>query len=146
MGFKNIFFINFDYGLKLNTPFVLLSANLLSLKTRSEPMAIDLTKLSNVKVKAAIMALQKGDEKTWFSLFAAEVAFYDDGNQMKFNNFFRKALGHERFTSIDKVENNGLEVYGHFHSDQWGDFKTCFKFQVNREGKIARLDIGQASY
>ena len=148
MGFKNIFFINFDHclKLKLNTPFVLLSANLLSLKTRSEPMAIDLTKLSNVKVKAAIMALQKGDEKTWFSLFAAEVAFYDDGNQMKFNNFFRKALGHECFTSIDKVENNGLEVYGHFHSDQWGDFKTCFKFQVNKEGKIARLDIGQASY
>lgn len=146
MGFKNIFFINFDHGLKLNTPFVLLSANLLSLKTRSEAMAIDLTKLSNVKVKAAIMALQKGDEKTWFSLFAAEVAFYDDGNQMKFNNFFRKALGHERFTCIDKVENNGLEVYGHFHSDQWGDFKTCFKFQVNKEGKIARLDIGQASY
>jgi hypothetical protein len=148
MGFKNIFFINFDHGLKLSLmpPFVLLSANLLSLKTRSEPMAIDLTKLSNVKVRAAIIALQKGDEKTWFSLFAAEVAFYDDGNQMRFNNFFKKALGHEHFTSIDKVENNGLEVYGHFHSDQWGDFKTCFKFQVNKEGKIARLDIGQASY
>ncbi len=146
MVFKNIFFINFGHCLKLNTPFVLLSANLLSLKTRSEPMAIDLTKLSNVKVKTAIIALQKGDEKMWFSLFAAEVAFYDDGNQMKFNNFFRKALGHEHFTSIDKVENNGLEVYGHFHSDQWGDFKTCFKFQFNKEGKIARLDIGQASY
>jgi hypothetical protein len=109
-------------------------------------MAIDLTKLSNAKVKAAIAALQKGDEKTWFPLFAIDVAFYDDGNQMKFNNFFKKALGHERFTSIDKVENNGLEVYGHFHSDQWGDFKTHFKFQLNKEGKIARLDIGQASY
>lgn len=46
-------------------------------------MAIDLTKLSNAKVKAAITALQKGDEKTWFPLFATDVAFYDDGNQMK---------------------------------------------------------------
>lgn len=109
-------------------------------------MAIDLTKLSNAKVKAAITALQKGDEKTWFPLFAADIAFYDDGNQMKFNNFFKKALGHERFTSIDKVENNGLDVYGQFHSDQWGDFKSYFKFVVNKEGKIARLDIGQASY
>jgi hypothetical protein len=109
-------------------------------------MAIDLTKLSNTKVKAAITALQKGDEKTWFLLFASEVAFFDDGNQMKFNNFFKKALGRERFICIDKVENNGLDVYGHFHSDQWGDFKTYFKFQINKEGKIARLDIGQASY
>lgn len=108
-------------------------------------MSLDLTKLSNPKVKAAIQALQNCDEKGWFSLFAAEVAFYDDGNQMKFNNFFKKALGRERFTSIERVENNGLEVYGHFHSDQWGDFTTCFKFEINKAGKISRLDIGQAS-
>ena len=109
-------------------------------------MAIDLTKISNTKVKAAITALQKGDEKTWFTLFATDVVFLDDGNQMKFNNFFKKALGRERFTSIDKVENNGLDIYGNFHSDQWGDFKTCFKFQINKEGKIDKLDIGQTSY
>jgi len=109
-------------------------------------MSVDLTKLSNPKVKAAIMALQKGDEKIWFPLFASDVAFYDDGNQMKFNNFFKKALGHERFTHIDKVENNGLHVYGHFHSDQWGNFTTCFKFEINKEGKISSLAIGQAVY
>lgn len=108
-------------------------------------MAIDLNKLSNSKVKAAISALQNGDEKTWFSLFSADVALYDDGNQRQFNNFFKKALGRERFTRIDKVENGGLDVYGNFHSDQWGDFKTYFKFQLNKEGKISRLDIGQAT-
>lgn len=107
-------------------------------------MAVDLNKLSNSKVKTAISAFQKGDEKTWFSLFSADAVLYDDGNQMQFNNFFKKALGHERFTSIDKVENGGLDVYGNFHSDQWGDFKTYFKFQLNKEGKINRLDIGQA--
>ncbi|RYD81089.1 MAG: hypothetical protein EOP55_00345 [Sphingobacteriales bacterium] len=106
-------------------------------------MAIDLSKLTNAKVRAAIDALQKGDSKAWFPLFAQDVTLYDDGNQMQFNNFFKKALGHERFTSIDKVENNGLDVYGNFHSDQWGDFKTYFKFTINKEGKISRLDIGQ---
>ena len=106
-------------------------------------MTVDLNKLTNRKVKAAIDALQKGDQNAWFLHFAEEVVLYDDGNQMQFNNFFKKALGHERFTSIDKVENNGLDVYGHFHSDQWGDFKTLFKFRINKEGKIDRLDIGQ---
>ncbi|MFC4211908.1 hypothetical protein ACFOWA_11985 [Pedobacter lithocola] len=106
-------------------------------------MAIDLSKLTNKKVKAAIEALQKGDGKAWFPLFAADVILYDDGNQMQFNNFFKKALGRERFISIDKVENNGLDVYGHFHSDQWGEFKTHFKFYLNKEGKISRLDIEQ---
>lgn len=108
-------------------------------------MLIDLSKLTNAKVKAAILALQKGDEKTWFPLFAVDVKLYDDGNEMQFNNFFKKALGRERFTSIDQVENNGLDVYGNFHSDQWGDFRTFFKFQIGKEGKITRLDIGQAS-
>ncbi|MCZ4243286.1 hypothetical protein [Pedobacter punctiformis] len=116
------------------------------IKPGKNQMALDLTKLSNTKVKAAVVALQKGESKSWFALCAADAILYDDGNQMQFNNFFKKALGHERFTSIDKVENNGLDVYGHFHSDQWGDFKTYFKFKFNKEGKISRLDIGQASY
>ncbi|WP_240618512.1 hypothetical protein [Pedobacter yonginense] len=104
---------------------------------------MDLSKLSNSKVKAAISALQKGDEKAWFALFAPDTTLLDDGNQRHFNNFFKKALGHERFLSIDQVQNNGLTVYGNFHSDQWGTFKAYFKFQFNKEGKINRLEIGQ---
>jgi len=54
-------------------------------------------------------------------------------------------LGIERFTSIDVMENNGLDLVGRFHSDQWGDFRTYFKFQLSPTGKIKRLDIGQAT-
>jgi hypothetical protein len=53
-------------------------------------------------------------------------------------------LGHERFTSIDKVGHGGLEVIGGFHSEHCGNFKTYFRFQLSAAGKIARLDIGQA--
>ncbi len=108
-------------------------------------MVLDLNKLTNKKVKAAITALQSGDSKAWFPLFTSEVVFYDDENQVRFNNYFKKALGHERFTSIERVENNGLHIYGNFHSDQWGDFKTLFKFQLDKAGKINRLDIGQVN-
>lgn len=103
-------------------------------------------KLTNATVKKAIDALQAGDKKAWFGLFTDDAALFDDGNKTNFKPFFEKALGHERFTSIDKVENNGLSVYGKFHSDQWGDFKTYFHFHINENGKINRLDIGQASY
>jgi hypothetical protein len=34
--------------------------------------------------------------------------------------FTRDALGHERFTLIDRVESNGLGLVGAFHSEQWG--------------------------
>lgn len=103
-------------------------------------------KLTNATVKQAVNALQANDSKAWFALFTDTAALFDDGNKMDFKAFWQKAIGHERFTAIDKVENNGLDVYGRFHSDQWGDFKTYFKFHIDKDGKIDRLDIGQAKY
>jgi len=107
---------------------------------------MDTETLKNPIVKKAIDALQTSDKTTWFSLFTSVPELYDDGHKMNFKTFFDKALGHERFTSIDKIENNGLDIYGKFHSDQWGNFKTYFRFHINAEGKIERLDIGQANY
>lgn len=79
-------------------------------------------------------------------MFSNKVELYDDGNKRDFTKFSKDALGHEYFTNIDKVENNGLDIYGRFHSDKWGDFKTLFRFSINEEKKINRLDIGQANY
>jgi ketosteroid isomerase-like protein len=103
-------------------------------------------KLTNPVIKQAIDALQSGDQQAWFALFTNDTQLFDDGNKMNFKSFFEKALGHERFTSIDKIEHNGTHVYGKFHSDKWGDFKTYFKFTVDADGKISKLEIGQASY
>jgi hypothetical protein len=101
-------------------------------------------KLTNPTVKAAIDALQSGDRKRWTALFAAGAKLYDDGSPRSLEKFNEDALGHERFTSIDRVENHGLDLTGHFHSDQWGDFRTYFRFHLDAAGKIERLDIGQA--
>lgn len=96
-------------------------------------------KLTNATVKQAVNALQTNDSKAWFALFTDKAALYDDGNKMDFKAFWQKAIGHERFTSIDKVENNGLDVYGRFHSDQWGDFKTYFKFHIDKDLSLIHI-------
>lgn len=103
-------------------------------------------KLTNEVVKKVVTALQINDKSAWYDAFTDDAELFDDGNKIDFKAFSAGALGHERFTSIDKVENNGLDVYGKFHSDQWGNFKTYFKFHLNKEGKVTRLEIGQASY
>jgi len=100
--------------------------------------------LTNPTVKAAVEALQKGDREAWSALFEPGAKLYDDGAPGSLEKFTREALGHERFTSIDRVDHDGLNVVGAFHSDQWGDFRTYFKFQLAASGKIKRLDIGQA--
>lgn len=105
------------------------------------------TTLTNPTVRAAIEALNAQDRKAWEALFAPGATFADDGNEGSLSAFTGGAFGkgRERFTRIDKVENNGLDVLGHLHSDSWGDFKAYFKFHV-QNGKITRLEVGQSSH
>ena len=111
-----------------------------------EIKVMDTSKLTNNIVKAAFQAWQQGDTKLWLSYFTDDVQLYDDGRPRNFNKFSTEAIGHEKFTSIDKVEDNGLSIYGKFHSDTWGNFKTFFKFHLDNNNKIYKLEIGQANY
>jgi hypothetical protein len=99
--------------------------------------------LENPTVRAAIDALQKGDRKGWAALFETDAKLYDDGSPRSLSKFTEEAVGHECFTSIDQIGNQGLDLTGHFHSEQWGDFRTYFRFHLSAAGKITRLDIGQ---
>jgi len=101
--------------------------------------------LTDPTVKAASESLQQGDQQAWSDLFEPDVELLDDGSPRSFRDFTRDALGRERFTSIDRVENNGLDLTGAFHSDQWGDFHSYFRFRLSSSGKIKRLEIGQAA-
>jgi hypothetical protein len=107
---------------------------------------MDTNKLQNAVVHAALDAWQKDNSELWLSYFTPNAKLFDDGHPRDFIKFSTEAIGHERFTSIDKVEDNGTSIFGKFHSDKWGDFKTYFKFKINSDGKIDKLEIGQADY
>jgi ketosteroid isomerase-like protein len=80
--------------------------------------------LRNSTVKAAIDAFQRGDRAAWSALFEEGAELFDDGSPRSFREFTADALGHERFTSFDRVSADGLEVVGDL-------------------GEIHRLDVGQ---
>ncbi len=101
--------------------------------------------LTNHTVKAAFEAWQAGDSKTFLSMFTADAKLLDDGKPRDFHKFVKEACGHERFTSLEKVENDGQDLTGNFHTESWGDFKTYFKFHPDSNGKFDRLDIGQVN-
>ncbi|MDW9378782.1 hypothetical protein GFU89_01140 [Chryseobacterium sp. JV558] len=107
---------------------------------------MDTSKIKNTTVKQAVEAFQASDIEKWISLFAKDAILLDDSNPRNFKEFSTHAITIENFVSIDKVEDNGNSVYGAFHSDEYGDFKAYFKFHFNKEGKINKLEIGQAEY
>lgn len=101
-------------------------------------------KLINLTVKQAIEALQENDKQLWYSYFTENVIFSDDGNSMNFRSFFDNAFDKkEKFLDIDTIKNNGQDIYGNFYAGQWGTFRVYFKFTLNSDNKIERLDIGQ---
>ncbi|HMY85710.1 MAG: hypothetical protein KDC31_00595 [Saprospiraceae bacterium] len=107
---------------------------------------MDLNKISNTQVKQAIEALQNNDKTAWYSHFTDNAVFSDDGRKSDFKTFFDNAFSHkERFLDIDKVENDGKDIYGNFYAGQWGTFRVYFKFHQQADGKFNRIDIGQAN-
>jgi len=94
-------------------------------------------------VKAAVEALQNVDKAAWNRLFTPKAVLYDDGSPRDLKRFTQESFGRERFISIDRTANNGLYIEGDFHSDEWGNFRTYFNFELNDSGRIVRLDIGK---
>jgi hypothetical protein len=112
------------------------------------PPLLDLNAISHPIVRSAIEAMSSRNKKHWYELFSNNPTFTDDGNPHDFTDWCERELfgpSLAYLASIDKVEDGGLTIYGGFHSDQWGDFKTFLKFNVDN-GKIIKMAVGQTSY
>jgi hypothetical protein len=44
---------------------------------------------------------------------------------------------------IDRLANTSFDIEGDFHSEERGDFRTYFSFELNGPCRIVRLDIGK---
>jgi hypothetical protein len=107
--------------------------------------ALDLHAIGNSIVRSAIKAMNSRNKKQWYELFSYNTAITDDGNPHDFTKWCERELFGSSLAylaSIDKVEDDGLTIYGMFHSDKWGDFKTFLRFHVEN-GKINKMAVGQ---
>jgi hypothetical protein len=77
-------------------------------------------------------------------LFADDAIMTDDGNSRDLAGFTSASVGVEKFLTIDSVTNDGRHIVGDFNAGKWGKFKVFFRFTLGDDGKISRLDIGQA--
>ncbi|MEO8393889.1 MAG: hypothetical protein ABI700_12935 [Chloroflexota bacterium] len=103
--------------------------------------------LTNPLVKAAIEAMNARDRQGWLRLFADGAALSDDGYLRDLIHWSDHELfgKHKSYLkSINRVEDNGLSIYGTFYSDRWGEFETFMRFNIF-DNQITRLDLGQVN-
>jgi hypothetical protein len=114
-------------------------------------------KINDIKhplVRAAVQAMTDNDRDAWMQLFRPDAVLTDDGKAHDFvrwsdTELFGRARAYHvmpksrgYFTSIERVEDDGLKVVGQFHADRWGDFQAFCRFHIS-DGKFTRLDVGQ---
>ena len=101
---------------------------------------LDLHAVDQPIVRSAIEAMNSR-----YELFSDKPKLTDDGNPQDFSEWSeREVFGSSiaYLASIDKVEDAGTTIYGKFHSDQGGDFKTFVRFHLEND-KITKLEVGQ---
>ena len=106
---------------------------------------LDLHAIDQPIVRSAIEAMNSRNKKQWYELFSVKPKLTDDGNPYDFTEWCERELFGSSIAylaSIDKVEDGGLTIYGMFHSDQWGDFKTFMRFLVENN-KVTKMEVGQ---
>jgi hypothetical protein len=103
------------------------------LKTRAE-------ELTNPAVQAVVAAMRDGNREAFFAAFAPSAELTDDGHPQPLEQWADREIfqahGH---LDVEREDNNGLELVGPFHSDQW-DMKTMWRFRVIN-GRVQRLDV-----
>ena len=108
---------------------------------------LDTTQLGNALVRTAVIAMNAGDRDAWFAAFAPNATLTDDGHRQDFRQWsedeiFGEGRGH--LISIERQEDNGLTLFGHFNSAQWGSFNTVFRFR-QQGNTLTGLDVAQLS-
>ena len=95
---------------------------------------------TNPVVRAVVIAIRDDNRKAFFAAFAPSAELTDDGQPQPLAEWADREIfrSHGRL-NVEREGNDGLELYGTFHPDQW-DMATVWRFQVSN-GRVSRLDV-----
>ena len=94
-------------------------------------------------VRTAISALQAGDRLSWLTCFTASAKLFDNGKRKSLFNFTRDHIGSMQFTSIERADNDGRDLYGVMKIRAEENVHAYFRFRLDAAAMCSRLDVGR---
>lgn len=100
--------------------------------------------LSDLTVRAIVVAVNAGDRDAFLAGFADDVTMTDDGSERDFTSW----IDREIFTVNGRMEVESQSVDGRsltarFRNDTWGEMRTTWEFTV-ADGLVTHVATGQA--
>lgn len=94
-------------------------------------------------VRTAIAALEAGDKLGWLTCFTAGAKLFDNGKRKNLFHFTRDNVGSMYFTTIERADNDGRDVYGLLRIRDEENVQAYFKFRMDAAAMCNRLDVGR---
>ncbi|MFF5881894.1 nuclear transport factor 2 family protein [Streptomyces sp. NPDC012589] len=108
-------------------------------------MAIQTTRLSDPAVRAFVTAVNNHDREAFTAVLAEGATMADDGTERDLADWTdREIFSSNGHMDVEKEINGGRGLVVSYRNDTWGEMRTRWSFTVDDDGRISRVETGQA--
>ncbi|MPZ54009.1 MAG: nuclear transport factor 2 family protein [Acidimicrobiia bacterium] len=102
-------------------------------------------RLSNDTVRAVVGAINAGDREAFDTQFVDKPTMSDDGTERDFRDWTdREIFSSNGRIEVDNQSDEGRALIANYRNDTYGEMRTSWAFQIDDEGKVSHMDVGQA--
>lgn len=112
---------------------------------RPAAMTIQTAKQRDPAVRAFVTAVDSHDREGFMTLLAPGATMADDGAEHDLADWVDREIFFSRgHLKVDNESDGGRRLIARHRNDVWGEMRTRWSFVVAEDGRIARLETGQA--
>ncbi|MEV7781936.1 nuclear transport factor 2 family protein [Kitasatospora sp. NPDC088351] len=107
-------------------------------------MTIATAKLSDPTVRAAVTAINAGDQDAFLNLLTADATMSDDGSDRDLRDWIDREIFSSRgHMDVQSESDSGRSLIANYSNETWGEMRTVWRFTVVGD-RIGRFETGQA--
>ena len=108
-------------------------------------MTIQITRLSDPAVRAFVTAVNNHDHEGFMALLAPGATMADDGTERDLADWTdREIFSSHGHMEVENESDGGRRLVARYSNDMYGEMRTTWSFTVDDEGRITRIETGQA--
>ena len=91
-----------------------------------------------------VAAINDGNRDAFLAMLSPDATLTDDSSpRLLADSIDREIFSVHGHLTVEREEEQGLQLLARHRNDTWGEMSTLWRFQV-AGGKISRIDTGQA--
>ncbi|MFD4630196.1 nuclear transport factor 2 family protein [Streptomyces sp. NPDC058284] len=108
-------------------------------------MTIAVEQLSDPAVRRLLGAVNAGDRDAFVAVLTEDATLSDDGTERDLADWVdREIFSSHGHIDVVSEQSGGRALVADYRNDTWGEMRTAWRFTVAPDGRISRVETGQA--